>query len=209
MEEESSLNYEFGVRLKSRFPAQLNLTGFYNDYDNIIGTCTASSGGGCVVGDQFSGGAAEVYGVEADGYALLPRGFLAEFNFTYTQAEFDSSFDSAFFGEVERGDRLPEIPRKQGRLTLGWQGRVQDRGADTWLAISYTDGTCVLGTRCAQQTDSLVSFDLGGRVQLTPEIDLYARAYNLFDRRVIIARQPYGARANRPRSVLAGLEWRF
>lgn len=210
VEEESSLNYEFGVRLQGHRQARLNLTGFYSDYDNIIGTCTASSGGGCNVGDQFRGGAAEIIGLEADGHTLLPRGFLAEFNFTYTpRASFGSSFNSSFFGTVERNDRLPEIPRKQGRLAFGWQGRVEGRVTGTWLAVHYTGKACVLGTRCAEQTDGLISFDLSGRVQLTREIELYARAYNLFDQQKIIARTPYGARANRPRAVLAGVEWRF
>lgn len=210
VDEESSLNYEFGVRVQSHRQVRLNLTGFYSDYDNIIGTCTASSGGDCNVGDQFRGGAAEVIGLEADGHALLPRGFLAEFNFTYTpRARFGSSFDSNFFGTVERGDRLPEIPRKQGRLALSWQGHVESRATDAWLVMNYTDKTCVQGTRCTEHTDGLISFDLGGRMQLTQEVDLYARAYNIFDQQKIIARRPYGARANRPRVVLAGVEWRF
>ncbi len=209
--EESSLNYELGVRLRSDFPAWLHLTAFYNDYENLIGVCTQSSGGDCQDqdGEQFNGDAAAILGMEVDGRAMLPRGFLAEFNFSYTDAEFKSTFDSDFFGQVVKGSALPYVPRRQGRLSLGWEGLLSQHAAAVWLAINYQDRVCVLATSCQQQTDSLLSSDLSVRVALARQFSLYARLDNLLDRRAVVARRPYGARPNRPRTLLAGAQWQF
>lgn len=57
--EETSLNLEAGLRYESG-TARLELIGFYNDYTNILGTCTASVGCEGDVGDQFNGGAAVI-----------------------------------------------------------------------------------------------------------------------------------------------------
>ena len=209
MEAESSLNYELGVRLHSDFPAWLHLTAFYNDYQNLVGVCTQSSGSDCQDGEQFNGDAAAILGMEVDGHAVLPRGFLAEFNLSYTDAEFKSTFDSNFFGQVVKGSALPYVPRQQGRLSLGWEGPLSQHATAVWFAINYQDRACVLATSCQQQTDSLLSLDLSVRVELVRQFSLYARLDNLLDRRAVVARRPYGARPNRPRTLLAGAQWQF
>src|SRR3546814_16116125 len=61
---ETSWNYEAGVKLGNG-GWHADLIGFLNDYSNLVGTCTASTGGNCIIGDQFSGGAVDVRGIEA------------------------------------------------------------------------------------------------------------------------------------------------
>ncbi|MEX0824168.1 MAG: TonB-dependent receptor, partial [Woeseia sp.] len=53
--EENSLNLEFGARYNGE---QLSFESIYfiNDYDNLVGTVTASTGGDGQIGDQFDGG---------------------------------------------------------------------------------------------------------------------------------------------------------
>src|SRR5690606_20083259 len=63
---EQSVNYEAGARF-ARKAASAELIAFYNDYDNLVGTCTASTGGTYNLGDQFSGGNVQMQGLEASG----------------------------------------------------------------------------------------------------------------------------------------------
>ena len=209
-EEESSLNYELGARLgNDESDWALNLTAFYNDYSNLLGSCTASIGANCNVGDTFNAGEVDINGVEVDGRISLPHGLQAEFNLTYTDAEFKSSFDSNdFFGKVENGDPLPYTPRKQGWVGLGWQGAVRGKESGLQLAATYVDNTCVTAS-CNDRTDSLFGVDLKASVDVYPGVQLYAKATNLFDKRTIVARRPYGARPNQPRTLLLGVNFDF
>lgn len=52
--EEESLNYEAGVRAALGF-ADIDVTAFRTDYDNLLGICTLSSSVTCEVGDAFNG----------------------------------------------------------------------------------------------------------------------------------------------------------
>jgi Fe(3+) dicitrate transport protein len=61
---------------------------YFNDYDNLVGTCTLSSGGGCDVGDQFDGGEVEMYGLELSATAELTAEFAASpLRATYTYSK--------------------------------------------------------------------------------------------------------------------------
>ena len=60
---EESWNYETGVRFE-RGTASLEAMAFFVDYENLLGTCTASTGGDCEIGDQYDGGKVRVHGLE-------------------------------------------------------------------------------------------------------------------------------------------------
>ncbi|MCW8887178.1 MAG: TonB-dependent receptor, partial [Motiliproteus sp.] len=63
--DEESTNYEIGLRYaKAHFNGEV--IAFYNNYDNLVGTCTASSGADCTIGDEFDGDAVEVKGLEVN-----------------------------------------------------------------------------------------------------------------------------------------------
>src|SRR5690606_4427904 len=137
---EESLNYEAGARY-ARGPAGAELIAFYNDYDNLVGTCTASTGGGCNIGDQFSGGKVRMYGLEASAqYRVQLDGGLSvplQLSYTYTSAEFRSSFASGFeeWGTVVAGDELPYLPEHQAQLMAALE--AQRFGVS--VAARYTD----------------------------------------------------------------------
>ena len=61
--EEESTNFETGIRYRSELTS-VDVVYFYNDYENLVGTVTASTGGGGQIGDQFDGGEAVVSGIE-------------------------------------------------------------------------------------------------------------------------------------------------
>lgn len=60
---ETSWNYESGVKYDSD-GWRAGAIGFINSYSNLLGTCTASTGGNCTIGDQFEGGEVSVKGIE-------------------------------------------------------------------------------------------------------------------------------------------------
>ena len=60
---EESVNYELGWRHRAG-DTKAEIVGFYNDYDNLLGNDTLSTGGQGT-GDQFNGGEVEVNGIEA------------------------------------------------------------------------------------------------------------------------------------------------
>ena len=124
---EESINYEVGIRFAgARLTAEA--MAYFNDYDNLVGTCTLSSGGGCDLGDQFDGGQVEMYGLELSaatelaldsGLSVPLRG-----SYTYSKAEFQNGFASSFeeWGTVEPGDELPYLPEHQLQITAGLAG---------------------------------------------------------------------------------------
>ncbi|MGD8323341.1 MAG: TonB-dependent receptor [Gammaproteobacteria bacterium] len=211
---EESTNYEFGARF-SRGGAGGELIAFYNDYDNLVGTCTASTGDGCQIGDQFSGGEVSMTGLELSGrYEWNPHDGLRvplQLSYTYTDAEFRSSFDSDFeeWSSVSAGDQLPYLPEHQAQLLIGL-------AAERWgvnLTASYSDSMRVRAgqgpTGPGEATDSALILDLAADWSLNGKLDLFARVENVSDEVYIVAWRPAGARPGRPRTVLLGFNARF
>lgn len=206
---EESINYELGVRFVGD-RLQLDVIGFFNDYENLVGICTNSSGSDCEPGDAFNGEGVHVPGVELSLAADLGSAGQWQFplilTWTWMDAEFQTSFDSDFFGDVEAGDPVPYAPNHQGLLTLGAEG---NRFA-AWLSLNYVDSVCTQAS-CGpfEQTESATLFDLALSYTIDESWSLYANAENLSDEQYIAGREPYGARSNKPRAFNAGVRFNF
>ena len=212
--EESSINFEAGVRYDDdalRFESIY----FRNDYDNLVGTVTDSTGGGGEIGDQFDGGEVLVSGLElsADysfgvGSFELPVGL----NYTWTnEAEFKNTFDSGFdpWGEVATGDALPYIPEHQLRLSAGLQSdRFRVNLAANYVGKMRT--TAGQGAYDPKETvDSHVVWDAIATWNLTESLSTYVKVDNLFDETYIASRRPSGVRPGLPRTAYVGLTFRL
>jgi len=136
---EESVNTEFGLRY-GRDALSAELVGFVNDYSNLVGTCTASTGGNCTIGDQFDGGEARIQGIEASlGYDFGANGAVSipvALAYTWTDAEFRNSFSSSFeeWEDVQSGDNLPYLPEQLLHASAGlrgerWPSRAEWRAA--------------------------------------------------------------------------------
>jgi len=215
-DEELSWNYEGGFRY-DRGAASVEAIAFLVDYENLVGTCTASTGGTCTIGDQYDGGAARVHGLELsaawDASSALSTRFALPLSLTYTwtQGEFETSFDSDFgeWGDVQKGDELPYVPESQLTLNAGIE-------ADRWrayLAVNYVDeARAVAGTGAIPETqriDSRTLLDLRGEFDLTERTRLFASVQNLADEEYNVAFRPAGARPGAPRTILAGFSVAF
>ncbi len=212
---EESVNYEIGYR-RSAGSLGLQLVGFLNDYDNLLGTDTLSAGG-TGEGDLFNGGKVETYGTEA---ALafdagVARGLSVslpiELSYTYTHAEFESSFQSDFeaWGDVQAGDSLPYVPVHQGAVGIGVKtGR--------WSASTNLIYQDAMRTRAGQgplleneSTDAHLLVDLSLGYHLPSGLELFAQVRNLTDEVYIAARRPAGLRPGLPRTALIGIGFAF
>ncbi|MEN3974659.1 TonB-dependent receptor [Emcibacter sp. SYSU 3D8] len=211
--EERSWNFEAGLRYNGQ-NAFLEVIGFYNNYSNILGTCSNATGcTGGDIGDQFNGGAAEIKGIEVlGGYVFDLGGGLTvplNFNYTYTDATFSTSFSDSFWGSVAEGDELPYTPHHQVYLSAGLE-------AADWGVVVSMNHLGAIRTEAgsgpipaSQRVKGHTVFDLAAHYQLTETIRLFASAENLFDKTYPVARQPYGLRPGKPLTVTGGVSLSF
>jgi len=216
---EESINYELGSRYQGNvFSAEL--VGFFNDYSNLLGECTLSSGcDGGATGQQFNAGEVDAYGVEFSlAYDAAPvfnvRNDISlpiNFNYTYTQAEFQNSFVSAFdeWGNVSAGDELPYIPEHQFYVSAGvvapkWEVHVAGKYVDE-MRTQAGSGSIPSG----QGTDKHFVVDVAGEYEIFENTRFFGTVDNLFDKEYVAARRPAGARPGKPLTALAGLKFEF
>ncbi|NQZ27637.1 MAG: TonB-dependent receptor [Colwellia sp.] len=211
---EESWNYEFGWRY-STDDIQGEVIGFYNDYSNLKGACTFSSG--CIqkLDQEFNGGEVDVYGIEAStsiSWQLTDSLTVpVKVAYTYSQSEFQNSFDSTFsqWGSVEVGDELPYLPEQQLSIEAGLQ-------AEYWqasLLFKYiTEMSEAAGSNTELEgltTDELIQVDFSAWYQVNKQIKLYGKVDNITDEEVIVSRRPFGARPGKPRQVIVGVKYSF
>lgn len=211
---EESINFEAGARY-TRETLSLEAIGFFNDYDNLVGTCTISSGGNCTVGDQFDGGEVEMYGLELGGSSEFALGggltMPVKASYTYSNAEFQNAFASSFgeWGNVESGDDLPYLPEHQLQLSAGVTGARWR----TDLSATFVGEMRVVAGSGSPARDERVDdhwiLDLAAAYDLTDQVELFARIENLLDNDYLAARRPAGARPGRPQTGLVGVRVDF
>ncbi len=214
-EAEESVNFEAGVRYY-RAGVSVEAIGFVSDYRNLVGTCTASTGGNCAIGDQFDGGESTVRGIEVGGRYRIAGlgnsglGVPLSLNYTWTPtADFDNSFSSSFepWGDVQAGDRMPYVPTHQLQFGAGIEGASWS----TQLLANYQDATrTVAGSGPipdTESTDQRFIIDLAARWQLTDQLQLIGRVENLLDETYNVARRPAGVRPGMPRTAALGFRY--
>ena len=212
--EESSINFEAGVRYHND---ELRFESIYfrNDYDNLVGTVTDSTGGGGVIGDQFDGGEVIVSGLEMStdysfgtGLFDIPVGL----KYTWTnEAEFKNAFDSGFdpWGQVEVGDALPYIPEHQLRVSAG----LRSERFRVTLAANYVGKMRTKAGQGAydprEMVRSHVVWDAIATWNFTESLSTYVKIDNLLDETYRAARRPAGSRPGLPRTAYLGLTFRL
>jgi Fe(3+) dicitrate transport protein len=208
--EEEAINFEAGFRFNQGvFNAEV--IAFYSDYDNLLGVCTNSSGSDCEIGDAFNGDAATITGIEANmNYQWdLNNGWSVPLltTYTYIDGEFDSNIaDTEFFGDVSKGDPLPQIPKNQLYAEIGL---VNSQWA-FYLSTNYVDETCVRAS-CGEfeTTDSAFFVDISARYYANNSFSVFGKIENINEEDAILGRLPYGARPYRGRNAVVGMQLNF
>jgi Fe(3+) dicitrate transport protein len=214
IEPEESWNYELGLRA-SVANWQIEVIGFFNDYSNLKGSCTFSSGCKTELDVEFNGGEVDIYGAElsANGQFEFANGLTLPIKiaYTHTQSEFQSSFDSSFsqWGNVSVGDELAYLPENQFNLQVSLTG-------ENWqldLAYKYiTEMSEAAGTGvelAGLMTSDISQIDLAAWYQINAALKIYAKLDNLTDETNIVSRRPFGARPSKPRQIILGAKYAF
>ncbi len=210
---ESSINYELGYRMMNN-KSFASIVLFTNDYDNLLGSDFASSGG-VGTGDQFNGGEATSRGVEI---AFSTRSSITnklwvpiELQYTFTDARFNNSFDSDFdaWGSVEDGDYLPYIAPHVWTCTTG----VKSGKWGILLNSNYMGKMRIVAgngpTSEQEAINDRLLLSINANYSLTPQTDISLGIHNLTDRAYAVATRPAGWRPGAPRNIVLGLEARF
>ena len=205
---ERSTNWEAGLRFVNE-QLFVEAIAFYNDYENIIGTCTASSGANCEIGDRFSGQGVSVTGLEFQLLQRFSHGnwvFPVLVSYTYTDAQFESDFNSSFWGSVSAGDPLPYVAENLINVRFGAEyGKFAG-----YLNLHHSDEVCTeVGCGPFERTDNILALDVSAHYGFSELLTGYVKVDNLTDEDGIVARQPAGARSDKPRTVTLGLRMEF
>lgn len=211
---EESVNYELGYRSISR-QGRIEVAAFATDYQNIKGFCSASSG--CAqerLEEEFSGGSALIYGLEASLKTMRyvgRRKFPLSASYTLTSTEFNNTFESGAENEwgagvVESGDPLPYIPKHQFSLSAGFnigKALIQARWNKRTSVFDQSVKEGREKIKGYELTDVALSLPLRKKLLLSASID------NVFGEEYVSSLRPFGARPGMPRHYKLGLNYKF
>ena len=210
---EEADNLEIGVRYTND-DSYFEAVYFDTDYRNMFGECTASGGatGSCEIGDSFNAGEASISGFElvaqtemvSDSGTKYPLSMV----YTSTDASFDNTFDSDFWGSVTSGMDIPDLPDSQLALQAGFETQTGLRGSATYYAYGSTCSvaSCAAGT----SVDSYNVIEASLTKMISDQLDVYMVVENITDETDVVARAPKnGARAQKPRSFTVGVRYRL
>ena len=211
-EPEQSINSELGLRYFKGKKFQFQLTGFWHEFQNLLGSTLVAGGNPSAV-DLINGGAARSIGLEVySKYDIHPQ-WPIEVSYTFIQSTFQDNFESEFdpWGEVSKGDYLPYVSPHTIWAQIGYSG-------DRWglfAQVHYqTDMLSQAGADFSGSTDAPL---LEGRAivsaqaqfEITSGIQFYGRVNNLLDEVYNVALRPAGWRPGMPRYFEVGFDYRF
>ena len=210
---EEADNMELGFRYSE---GTTNIEAFYftSDYSRLAAECTLVSGAACDADESaiFSGGEAEVSGIEFSGSIILEGGngvsYPISVNYTSTDATFKNSSESDYFGLVAAGDDLPYIPDTQSSIIAGF---ITDNGLSGSARLVNVGSSCSIAA-CGiyNKIDSHSYLDLSIRKAINSSMDVYVILENTLDDEDLISRAPSeGARSQKPRTMKVGFSYDF
>ena len=209
---EEADNTELGMRY-SVGTTNLEVFYFSSEYSNLAAECTLVSGAACNADESavFSGGAADVKGLEFSGSWILEGdgvSYPIALAYTSTDATFNNSSESEYFGVVAAGDDLPYVPSSSMSIVAGF---VTDSGISGNMRLIDVGSSCSIAA-CGtyNKINAHTIIDLNLRKALNDSMDIYAIIENVSDDADIISRAPSeGARSQKPRTIKVGFSYKF
>ena len=216
---EESDNYEIGYRSIGA-NSQMEIVGFYTDYDNLNETCNIAAGCGDSSQNQVSAGEAHAQGIEflyrvnnlfaapqMKGAADTGSGvrYPMILAVTLQEAEHDVTTGTSF----QDGARIKYTPEEIYYLSVGMETNAWDMN----ISAKYNDDVNNTGKANPVSTESAWIYDFRSGMDLGPMGMAGARAFlnidNLFDKSYIASAHNYGVRPNKPQTVMAGISVDF
>ncbi|MBK9257211.1 MAG: TonB-dependent receptor [Saprospiraceae bacterium] len=225
---ESSINYELGYRHISD-GLNFQATGFFNDFDNILGSDNVS-GGGLGTGDMFNAGRAKIQGLEFSmEYDILYKKGTSDnlklpvsLAYTYTSATFQETFTNGGGdwggGLINEQDFIPfvsphlltaVIGLETSKFNVSVTGRYTD---ETRVKPGKGDTNLPASHISLSNINALPGFlilDFSANYKLTKKITLFSFINNLTNNSAIVANLPQGYRPAMPLSFNVGLKADF
>lgn len=207
---EEADNMELGFRYNKGTTA-VEVIYFASDYANLVAECKNSSGGDCDAGDTFSGGEVDVSGLEVDASWVVQTNavnYPIAITYTSTDATFNNSFDSDYFGVVASGNDVPYIPSSVLAISAGF---ITDSGWSGYMRMADHGGSCSTAACGAFENIEAYSYiDLSLRKRVNENLDVYGVLENATDNEDIAARAPKnGARSQKPQTFKVGFSYKF
>lgn len=208
---EEAINYELGLRyFQGERDLQAEATFFYNDYSNLTGTCTASSGcSASSLDSQISGGKALITGIEArvaEGVQLGSVWLPLELGFTLLSATFQNDFTPLTAGEwgsgpIVKGDPLPYVPSAQYRASFGVEwSRLSQELQVTYQSKTF-DQSAALGRL---EIPAYGTVDYSASLKFADTQTLRLKLDNLLGREYAVSARPFGLRPGKPFTATLG-----
>jgi Fe(3+) dicitrate transport protein len=225
---ETAINYELGYRYHSG-GLNIQLVGFLNDFNNILGSDNVS-GGGAGSGEVFNAGNANINGVEFSFEYDLMHLFNKNTTirtplniaYTYTSATFQETFINAGgdwgSGKINKGDAIPfitphlltssialEYKNFSAIIMSRYVGTTRTKpGQESTLTpdkgIKYTDVNAIAG---------FLILDLSTNYRISEHFTFFTTVNNMTNNRSIVANLPNGYRPNMPLSLNVGMKIDF
>jgi Fe(3+) dicitrate transport protein len=209
---EEADNTELGIRY-SDGATNIEMFYFASEYSNLAAECTLVSGAACNADESavFSGGSADVEGLEFSGSWIFEGdgvSYPVALAYTSTDATFNNSSESDYFGVVAAGDDLPYIPSSSMSLVAGF---LTENGLSGNMRLIDVGSSCSIAA-CGiyNKIHAHTIIDLNIRKALSDSMDIYAIIENVSDDADIISRAPSeGARSQKPRTLKVGFSYKF
>lgn len=212
---EESLNKEISLAWQSKpRHEQFEILYFHNDYDNITGTCTASTGCAALQLDQqYDGGKALIQGFEmraSKGFMVKSYWIPLQLNYTVIDGHFADSFVSSNpewgTGQVNSGDPLPYVPKTQMTAIIGLEsGRFKQSLILNHLGMMY-DQSVETGRI---EIPSYGIIDYSVNYQLMQNLNMRFKLDNVLNKQYVTALKPFGYRGGKPFTAAFGLSYDF
>jgi Fe(3+) dicitrate transport protein len=223
---EKAWSYEAGFRTQNdRWNIQL--AGFMNQYENILGSDN-QSGGGAGTGDMFNAGKANTMGVEwsmeTDLISLLSSGKKyrtpLSVTYTFTRAVFSTTFSNAGgdwgTGVIQKNDWIPFLTPHL--LTVS--GGFETNRFNTTVLARFTGLTRIKPGQgnniqtpetgvAYNNVNALKSYwviDISSNYKINAKATLFATLNNALNTTYIVANLPQGHRPGMPIAVMTGVK---
>jgi Fe(3+) dicitrate transport protein len=225
---ETSVNYELGYRYFKN-AVNIQVVGFLNQYDNILGSDNVS-GGGAGTGDMFNAGNALVRGLElgltydvfhqknTTSNLKLP----VSIAYTYTLATFQETFVSGGgdwgSGIINQNDLIPFITPHLLTASVGFENKkcnvtVIGRYNGTTRTKPGQGDHIVPGNNIPyNDVNAIAGFfmmDVSVNYMIRKNISVFGTANNVTNNNAIVANLPQGYRPNMPLSFNLGFKSDF
>ena len=226
---EEAWSYEAGLRTQNKY-WNIQLAGFLNQYENILGSDN-QSGGGAGTGDMFNAGNAKTMGIESNIETDIVSLFCAgkkyrtplSITYTFTRAVFNTTFSNAGgdwgIGLIQKNDWIPFLTPHLLTISAGFEtNRFNTTALSRYTGITRIKPGQGNNIQTPQKdvaynnVNALKAYwviDISSNYKISTKTTLFATLNNALNTTYIVANLPQGYRPGMPIAVMTGVKVNF